>query len=425
VSTDPTFPRLHGRPPAGWINDPNGCSYLDGRYHVFFQYNPDSTAHLAIRWGHMSSTDLVRWRAEPVALMNRPGELDAYGCWSGCVVDDNGVPTAVYSAVADASHRSAVVLARGDRNMTTWSQDRKPVATTPDDPHITHVRDPFVFEAFGRRYAILGAGHTERGGRILVYGCDDLTSWTPLGALLTSDNPVAAEIAPANIWECPNIVRIGDRWVMILSLWRRPDPDEPCHLAGVRYLVGDLTLGQDGPLFDPASGGRLDDGPCFYAPQVLSHDGRTLMWGWAWERGRTPEEIARAGWAGVLTFCRELSLSGNVLSSRPVPELDGLRREPLPVRSGEPFAATAFDCVLPPHSQRVSLWRVDGAREHLVAERCIPPSQLTSPRIMVDGSLVEIFDGGPTAYTTRAYPTVDSRWLIRLATPGPIRAWRL
>ena len=23
-----------------------------------------------------------------IALVNRPGELDAYGCWSGCVVDD-------------------------------------------------------------------------------------------------------------------------------------------------------------------------------------------------------------------------------------------------------------------------------------------------------------------------------------------------
>ena len=32
-------------PHAGWINDPNGCSYVDGRYHVFFQYNPDAPTH--------------------------------------------------------------------------------------------------------------------------------------------------------------------------------------------------------------------------------------------------------------------------------------------------------------------------------------------------------------------------------------------
>jgi beta-fructofuranosidase len=424
VSPDPAFPRLHGRPPHGWVNDPNGCSYVDGRYHVFFQHNPDAPVHSTIRWGHMSSTDLVRWRAEPVALVNRQGELDADGCWSGCVVDDHGVPTAVYSAVADASHRSAVVLARSDRTMTVWAQDHKPVATTPHDPHVTHVRDPYVFVAEGRRYAILGAGHVHGRGRILVYECDDLTSWTPLGALLTSDDEIAARVAPANIWECPNLVPFGDRWVLIVSLWHH-GPGGAFPLAGVRYLVGDLTVSRDGPRFTPTSGGRLDEGPCFYAPHVLHHCGRTLMWAWSWERGRDAQQIARAGWAGSLTFVRDLRLDGGVLASRPAPELDGLRGEPLSVRSGEPFAATAFDCELPPDGGVVSLSLVDAAGDRVVASRRLSPTPMTPPRILVDASMVEVFDGGPTAYTTRAYPTQDSRWIVRLATPGVIRAWRL
>src|ERR687890_403195 len=98
---DPTFPRLHGRPSQGGLNDPNGCSFVDGRYHLFFQYNPDAPFHRGIKWGHVSSTDLVHWRQEPIALVNRPGELDRYGGWTGCVVDDAGGPTAVYSAVVD------------------------------------------------------------------------------------------------------------------------------------------------------------------------------------------------------------------------------------------------------------------------------------------------------------------------------------
>src|SRR5205085_12309637 len=84
-----------------WVNDPNGWSFVDGRYHVFFQYNPAAPYHHAICWGHMSSADLVRWRQEPMALVPRPDELDRFGCWSGCIVEDRGVPTAVYSAVAD------------------------------------------------------------------------------------------------------------------------------------------------------------------------------------------------------------------------------------------------------------------------------------------------------------------------------------
>src|SRR3712207_7010948 len=58
---------------------------------LFRSYNPDTPHHGDIKWGHASSTDLLRWRYHPVALVNRPGELDAYGCWSGTVVDDGGV----------------------------------------------------------------------------------------------------------------------------------------------------------------------------------------------------------------------------------------------------------------------------------------------------------------------------------------------
>jgi beta-fructofuranosidase len=420
---DPAFPRLHGRPDRGWVNDPNGCSYVDGQYHVFFQYNPDAPIHAGIKWGHMSSTDLVHWRQEPIALVNRPGEPDAYGCWSGCVVDDAGVPTAVYSAVADDTHRTDVLLARSDRRMQTWLQDSRPAARRPDDPAISHVRDPFVFEAGGHRYAVQGAGHTDGQACVLVYGCDDLTAWTDLGTLLSAADPVAARIAPANIWECPNLIRFGDRWILILSLWRKAA--ETFSLAGVRYLLGDLAVGPDGPRFTPTSGGQLDRGPCFYAPQVVHAGARTLLWAWSWERGRPRADIRAAGWAGALTFCRELTLVGDTLVSRPAAELDGLRRGPLELAPDVPFAADAFDIELPAGAGQAELWLLDGDDERLAAEVEVAGSTVAPPRLLVDGSMIEVFDGTATPYTTRAYPTATSRWLLRLAEPAALRAWRL
>ena len=419
---DPAFPRWHGRPSRGWLNDPNGCSYVDGRYHLFFQYNPDAPLHAGIKWGHVSSADLLRWEPEPVALVNRPGMPDEYGCWSGCVVDDGGVPTAVYSAVGDDSHRADVLLAHSDREMRTWRQTGDPVARTPDDPAISHVRDPFVFRVDGHRYAIQGAGHTHGRARVLVYGCDDLSSWTELGTFLSGDDPVAARVAGANIWECPNLVRFGDRWVLIVSLWRQADGGSP--LAGVRYLAGDLTVGADGPRFLPHSGGKVDLGPCFYAPQVLPLAGRVLMWAWSWEHGRARQDIAEAGWAGALTFCREVTLVGDTLVSRPAPELDGLRGEPLHLAPAEPFTAAAFDVELPPDAGRTSLWLLDDAHGQMVAE-FEPQDGPGTPRILVDGSMVEIFDGSATAFTTRAYPNRSSQWVVRCDRPVPLRAWRL
>ncbi len=424
---DPGFPRLHGRPARGWLNDPNGLSRVDGRYHVFFQHNPDGPRHGSIKWGHVSSTDLVRWRAEPVALVNRPGAPDEHGCWSGCVVDDGGVPTAVYSGVTDDNGRSEVLLATSDRRMRQWTQERTPVLGMPDDPAVSDMRDPFLFEFEGHRFALLGAGHRDGDPQVLLYGCDDLHRWTELGPFLTLRDPVAATLPPANIWECPNLALIDDRWVLIVSLWRQ--------VAGVTildevyYLVGDLSMGDRGPVFRPQSSGELDTGPCFYAPQILLDPPRTLLWAWAPELWRTEDQVDEAGWAGCLTFPRQLSVVDDALVSEPAAELRALRGDPLPIEPGEPFEAAAFELEFPPSGTHMSLWLLDGEGETLALEWTPRLGPVTQPRLLVDGSMIELFDGGPASRTTRAYPGPRGGWWRLRTAAGPtgaeLRAWRL
>ncbi len=411
VLADPTFPSLHIRPERGWLNDPNGVCRIDGRYHVFFQHNPDSPLHGAIQWGHASSSDLLSWRYEPLALRTRPGEVDAAGCWSGCVTDDDGVPTAVYSAIPDHAWNAAVVLARSDRQLVEWEQDGKPVIGPPVDPTISEARDPFVFHFEGHRYAVQGAGHQEGQPQLLAYACDDLSSWTELGPLLTFDDPVAAEVAPAQIWECPNLLQIGDRWVLIISLWQWSGG---AHLlAGVRYLVGDLVGDPSGLRFTPTGGGVVDAGPTFYAPQVLALPERALLWGWSWEVDRSVQQIDEAGWAGVLTYPRELTVVDDQLHSRPAAELVGLRQELLGW-SGEGLRAHAFEIET---SGPLTLALDGDGDEQVVVEVD------GAARIFVDGSLVEVFSGA-VPFTTRAYPSATSSWVIRAAAEDT-RVWRL
>lgn len=61
-------PAFHFTPKQGWMNDPNGMIYLNGQYHLFFQHYPDGTVWGPMHWGHATSSDLVQWKEQAIAL---------------------------------------------------------------------------------------------------------------------------------------------------------------------------------------------------------------------------------------------------------------------------------------------------------------------------------------------------------------------
>jgi beta-fructofuranosidase len=433
---DAAFPRFHPRPAQGWMGGPAGLCFLDGRYHVFFQYNPDSALPHLICWGHLSSPDLLRWEEHPVALRPRAAGPDALGCWTGVVTADAGVPTAAYSGATVGHGRSQVVLARGSRGLAVWRQDGQPAAQVPPEPPVTAVRDPVLFTFQGRRFALQGAGLASGNAAVLLYRADELRDWRYEGIWFTTENALAARHLPAEIWECPQLVRVPDSsgaetWLLMASL--RPASDEHHHPGGVGYLLGSLAgdTATGLPVFTPARGGKADLGPDFYAPQILSLPDRALLWGWSDEvsgldgrAGRGRPATDAAGWAGLLTFPRQLAVHGDALAVEPAPELRGYRgRQHARGAAGTLHLSGHAEAAVTRGEGRIRLVLASAAQVRVVFAATVAGGDVL--RIFVDGSIVEVYRHGSVPATVRAYPAPDEDWRLELPHGAAADVWDL
>jgi beta-fructofuranosidase len=222
---------------------------------------------------------------------------------------------------------------------------------------------------------------------------------------------------------------------MTFSLWLSGDAHE--HANGVGHLLGSLTEDPATglPVFTPRSGGKSDLGRDFYAPQIVALEDRALLWGWANEgpgrdgrRGRSQDEIDAAGWAGVLTFPRELSVVDGALAVSPAPEVGAYR--------GAPAASAARGTVeVPPFAEAVvtggtsggdsavELLLVGNGTSQTVFRGTIAPGE--ELRIFVDASLVEVYRSGSVATTLRAYPAAGEQWELHLSAGAVADVWVL
>ncbi len=459
LAHDPHRPAYHFLPPANWMNDPNGLIQWQGQFHLFYQYNPNGPFHGTIHWGHAASEDLVHWRDLPIALAPTPGGPDEEGCWSGCAVNDDGVPTLVYTGVSP----QVVCLATGSDELLAWTKPaHNPVIAGPP-PELEHrsgghFRDPYVWRADGRYYMVIGSKEEGVGGLILLYRSDDLVNWEYLHPLLRGDVNDSGPFWTGTMWECPNLLDFGDRQALIFSV-------QATHtdLLYPVYYTGRL---QD-HRFTPETGNILVHGHCFYAPQVMrADDGRHLMWGWLKE-GRSPQRYHEAGWAGVMSAPIELSLRpDNTLGLAPVPELKALRGRGwhyegvgLNLGSFELLADVQGDCLelaavfeadevaggglllrRSPDGEEQTRIVYQPAQKRLVIEReqsslddevdrqpCslpidLAPGEHLSLHILLDRSVIEVFANGRACLATRVYPSrSDSVGVGLLARDGRIR----
>ncbi|MDQ6795344.1 MAG: glycoside hydrolase family 32 protein [Chloroflexota bacterium] len=453
-------PLHHITPEIGWLNDPNGLVWHDGRYHVFHQANPRGVWFGRMEWGHLSSPDLVRWTRHPTAIAPSAGP-DGDGSWSGCVVLDHGRPVAVYTGVNSLGvdmWTQTVCLARGDAALMQWQKDpRNPVISGPPGELKTiGFRDPFLRQDSDGWRMIIGTGIASRGGAILQFRSQDLVSWTYEGVVFERDATSTDPIWTGRIFECPQLVPLGDRELLVFSVW---DDERPPVL---HYVVAGLGR-FEGHAFEPDRLARFDHGADLYAPALMVDPrGRILAWGWSWE-ALTPAGRKAQGWAGCLTFPRELFVAADgSLGARPAAELVALRGRrgsagPFNLQSAEPWTAESLRgdaleiavriedvearCVnlilrASPDLTERTVVRYDRSRGRVEIDRDaassspealqgvhggpldVAPGEALDLRVLVDKSIVEVFANDRLVITERIYPTRPDSLGVSLVAEG-------
>ena len=380
----PPLPRFHVRPARGWLNDPNGVCRHAGRWHVFYQHNPQRAQHGEIAWGHVSSADLVRWTDHPVAFAPQPGGPDAGGCWSGSALPWLDVPAVVYTGIVDGPERSTVCVRTAlDDDLDAWSEPVV-VAREPADAGVLAMRDPFPFTWQGRRFALLGAAMADGSAALLLFSAQEPLAWRYEGVWLDQSDPLLARVAPADVWECPQLVRFGDTAVVVLSLQTDRRLEDVVHLVGA--LDADPATGL--PRFVARTGGLLDHGPDFYAPLVVEEGASgPLLLGWVREAD-APDDAPPDAVAGCLTLPRRLGLQDGRVTVHPDPALEallGLERAVV----GELPGAARVSVDTPGPLALVA----DGVRLELPAG---------TYELWLDGPVAEVFRPGGIASTARS-----------------------
>ncbi|WP_181308005.1 glycoside hydrolase family 32 protein [Rufibacter sp. XAAS-G3-1] len=209
-------PQFHFSPLKGWIGDPDGLVFTDGKYHLFW-------------WGHAVSEDLVHWKELPYPMKGGDG---SFSYFSGSVVVDRENTSgfgpksmvAIYTRhmPGDSLPETQALSVSNDGIYFHYYQDN-PVL----DINKVFFRDPQVFwyEPQQKWIMVVVLPDVQK---IQVYDSKDLKNWN----FLSDFGGLGAQSA---FWECPDLFELpveGDgtekRWVMLIG--RGPNK--------VQYFVG-------------------------------------------------------------------------------------------------------------------------------------------------------------------------------------------
>lgn len=310
---------FHLEMPKGLVNDPNGLCYHQGKYQIFFQWNPFGCEHKHKHWTYTQTTDFINYTKPQIALAP-VDKFDKDGCYSGSARSKNNKLEIIYTAnlkdEQNIRYPRQVLVKQDDDG--EFIKEKIIIDTVPKG-YTTHFRDPYIFIKNNRSFIILGAQRENLTGCALIYEEID-ENWIFRGELKTRLTDFGY------MWECPNLFTIDDKDILVFcpqGLKAQKYQYQNLYQAG--YLIGQFN--PDTLEFTHGEFHEFDMGFDFYAPQVLVHENRHILIGWVGMPDKLQDyPTIDDGWVHSLTLPRELILKNDKLYQRPIAELNKLNQ---------------------------------------------------------------------------------------------------
>ena len=314
----------HIEMPFGLVNDPNGLSYFNGKYHIFYQWNPFGCEHKTKHWALVKTTDFVNY-TKPEIILKPEDWFDKNGCYSGgAYVKDNTLKLFYTGNVKNENDERESYQCMVNYNQDGSFEKKGPVIKKQPKGYTAHFRDPMIFENEGTYYMILGVQRENLTGAALIYKSDNIEEWELVGELETDMKDFGY------MWECPNIIKITeDKYAFLFSpqgLKSEEFKNQNIYQSG--YVIGHLDFNIPA-LKEHTEFKEIDMGFDFYAPQVFNHNGENIMIGWVGMPDKDNEypTAKNGGWIFPLTLPRVLEYKDNVLYQRPIKQIENLRQK--------------------------------------------------------------------------------------------------
>ena len=319
VQKDKDFrPHFHIAPPTGLMNDPNGLIFDGEKYHLFYQWFPFDAIHGMKHWKHLITKDFQHYQSADDLI---PCELfESHGCYSGGALKVGDKLAMFYTGntrrPSDNQRVPYQNLAIFDLNGKLLS--KRPLIENAPEGYTEHVRDPKpYFTEDGKIRFICGAQRENLTGTAIIFEMDNLEG-TP--RLLGELSLPAFDNTNVFMWECPDLLKLGDKDVFIWSpqgkIREKHQFQNNYHAT---YAVGKLT----DLTFEAEYIGELDQGFDFYAPQTfagLDNQTYAVLFGWIGLPDLTyPTDKFK--WHSALTLPRELRLKGSKIYQRPIDKI--------------------------------------------------------------------------------------------------------